>query len=195
MPSGVPVLMPRGFTSAARASHAFGASWSLKWPASGVGHSGGDEDALAAMRRTDIGSAKHFPSRIIPERGKVPENVGHAHGKVPCDVFKEAVAWSKQANGARDVGPEMALVGDSSSLAGVTEWLAWVACDDDVGGGGLRADELDIRYAPIRIRPVDREHSAAILVLLYLPVDAAVDADGSQCGLDPKLQTADARAE
>jgi hypothetical protein len=59
--------------------------------ASGVGH---DEQSLASVRGTDVGSANAVPPRVIPERGQVPENDVQPERSERCDVLHDDDAGS-----------------------------------------------------------------------------------------------------
>jgi hypothetical protein len=61
-------------------------------PVSGVRH---NEDPVTEVRGTEGGCGDTVPFRIEPERGQVPENLGHASSsKEPWDVLQEDEAWS-----------------------------------------------------------------------------------------------------
>ena len=73
--------------------------------ATGVGQIGDDPDALALVRRADLGSRYAVPLRVIPERGQVGDDVSESSSHEPWDVLHEDVARSKYANDPREVGP------------------------------------------------------------------------------------------
>jgi hypothetical protein len=61
-------------------------------PTVGVGN---DEDSVAKMRGTDVCRRHAVPLRVIPARGQVAENFGHASSnKEPWDVLHERVTRS-----------------------------------------------------------------------------------------------------
>jgi hypothetical protein len=60
-------------------------------PAVGVGN---NPDPVPPVWGTNIGSAYAVPFRIIPERGKVSENVSKPSMKQCCDVLHDDVAGS-----------------------------------------------------------------------------------------------------
>lgn len=55
---------------------------------------GQDEHPLPPVRRPDSLRRKHSPFRIVPEGGKVPENVRHPSNKQASDILKEPEAGS-----------------------------------------------------------------------------------------------------
>ena len=77
---------------------------SLKFPATGLGSSrepGGcpgpdreEEEAVAAVRGSGVGSAKADPLRVIPERGQVTEDFPEPARAERRDVLQEDVSGS-----------------------------------------------------------------------------------------------------
>jgi hypothetical protein len=55
---------------------------------------GNDPDAVPPVRRTNGRSWNNVPLRVIPERGKIPENCFHPSMKQRCDVLHDDVAGS-----------------------------------------------------------------------------------------------------
>jgi hypothetical protein len=55
---------------------------------------GNDENAGALVTGPGIGSANNSPCRVIPQRGKVSENVAQSERKVACDVLQDDEAGS-----------------------------------------------------------------------------------------------------
>jgi hypothetical protein len=46
------------------------------------------------MTSSGVGSANKSPCRVIPQRGKVSENVAQSERKVACDVLQDDEAGS-----------------------------------------------------------------------------------------------------
>lgn len=95
------------------------------------------------MRCSDLGSAKHAPLRIEPERGQAPENGSEpVVNKQPWDVLQDDEAGSNVAKDAHDRVPDPALVGSAGPLAGDAPGLAGEAGGNDVNAPTpLRARE------------------------------------------------------
>jgi len=92
---------------------------------------GQEEDAVAAVRRSHVGRSDTDPLHIEPEFGKRPQHVGEPKRNVSCDVLEESERCSAVLEDSRDVGPEVALVVLSESLACDAERLAGIsACDE-----------------------------------------------------------------
>ncbi len=60
----------------------------------GVGRSGNDEEARAAMRGAGVCRSDNTPARVVPQGGKVAEYLVEAVPKVPCDVLQQNASWS-----------------------------------------------------------------------------------------------------
>lgn len=105
-------------------------------PAVAVGQ---HEESLAEVRRPDLGRAEQTPLRIEPERGKVAEDVGEPKANVARDVLEEGEGGSALVDDPSHFGPEVALVGFSSPLAGEAEGLARVARSDEIHDSTPRA--------------------------------------------------------
>jgi hypothetical protein len=78
------------------------------------------------VRRANVRRSEAAPLRIEPEAGQFPENAVEAQGNVPSWVLQHDESRLHFANDARNVRPEVPLVGLSESLTGNGEWLAWV---------------------------------------------------------------------
>jgi hypothetical protein len=63
-------------------------------------------DALAAVRRSDVGSSYITPLRIVPDFGKAPENSIKSPSSERADVLHDRIARSYLANEARVLKPE-----------------------------------------------------------------------------------------
>jgi hypothetical protein len=53
-----------------------------------------DPDSIALVRRADIGSSEHAPSRIEPHRGQIPENTSESARSEDWAVLHEDVLRS-----------------------------------------------------------------------------------------------------
>lgn len=110
IPSGVPIplpLIPLAFTRFRLTSKVSGVSSMFDAEASGVGHRPrDDEDALTAVRGADVGSADRMPFRIVPERGKRPENSVKTPGPKARHVLHHDNCGSHIANDAGVFPPE-----------------------------------------------------------------------------------------
>jgi len=66
--------------------------------ATGVGKSGPDEHPGPLVRRSEIGSSKHLPLRVIPAAGQTGQDLieqgSSVKAKESCDVFHEDVSGS-----------------------------------------------------------------------------------------------------
>jgi hypothetical protein len=120
---------------------------------------GSDEDTGATVGSSGIGSSYNEPSRVIPERGKVPKDIGKSQREVSGDVLQDDESRSQRANGGGNVGPEVSLIGLSLPLSCVGERLAGVAAGEDVHGLDLRpvddGDVAEVRHAGV-VRGEDR---------------------------------------
>lgn len=161
----------------------FGSTCVLPRLTCGVGH---DPDTFAALGRAALGSRKHIPARIIPERGQVAEYSsekpgrddcaaslqmpdGKLAGEEPGNIFEYEYVGSKRANGSDDGRPEIALVLGGGALPGDAVGLAGESGTEDVNaldlvkvqGGGVAVDR--------HLGPVMREHVAAERINLTKP--------------------------
>jgi hypothetical protein len=119
------------------------------------------------MRRTNGGSRYRVPFRVIPERGKVSENIGKSSSPESPDVFHDDVARSKLANQARVLSPEAASLSvKTRTCASQRDVLAREPAADGVDGSDAVVSKpgsgkvADVVIAGHR-RPVLCEHSAA----------------------------------
>jgi hypothetical protein len=87
------------------------------------------------MRRTNGGSRYSVPLRVIPERGKVRENLGESSSAKSPDVLHKREAWSKLANQAGELSPKAASLSvKTCTAAGQRDVLAREAPADGVDG-------------------------------------------------------------
>jgi len=103
------------------------------------------------VRRSGVGSSNKSPPRVIPQAGKVPNDIGKSHRQVSGDVLQDDESRSQRANGIGHEGPEVPLIFGSLPLACVRERLAGVAAGEDVDGGNVGpvqgGDVAEVRYA------------------------------------------------
>lgn len=90
----------------------------------GVGRFGSDEDAGATVGSAGIGSSYNSPACVIPQRGKVPKDIGKSQRDVSGDVLQDDESRSQRANGCGHMGPEVSLIILPLSLSCVAERLA-----------------------------------------------------------------------
>jgi hypothetical protein len=112
---------------------------------------GQDPDSFPAVRRSDIGSSQHCPSRVIPERGQITEDNSEPPSKESWTVLHEDVAGSNFANDPSHVGPHStSLAGDSLSLSGDADVLARKASSHDVNKSAPRSSVKGLYVIPYR---------------------------------------------
>lgn len=167
-----------------------------RWPpesnsARGVGQ---QKDALASVRRSNVGCAETIPSRIVPERGQVTEHLGEvpsaARRHEPRHVLHENEARSKQINDPSILAPERrAFASESCSLSGKGHVLAGESPADDIDGGEFASNGTHVVVSN-NVGPVLREHGAAERLPLNLPDNVT-----SRNALDAQLQPADPREQ
>jgi len=78
----------------------------LASPAVGVGQVGENPNALAAMRRANVGRSQHSPFRIIPERGKVAEHAVESSSSESWRIFHADKSRSYLAHDASVLAPQ-----------------------------------------------------------------------------------------
>jgi len=175
---------------------AFGVLWSLAfgvgkrltsvrrdrpWPppdaptasaAAGVAH---NEDPVAEVRGSKGRRRNTLPFSSVPEGGQGPKNFSHelpsVDGKEAWDVLHKDVAGSKVPNDSSELGPEPAVIGPSSSLAGDGDRLTWEASADEVDRFEVvRSTVMHVSKA-LDVRPVRSEDALAEGIALDLPDD------------------------
>jgi len=132
--------------------------------ASGVGN---NPDALAKVRRADVGGRDATPERIIPAGGKLAEYLCHSPSKQRCDVLHDDEARSKLANETSIFAPQSralpvetgARASEGDVLAG--ESAADVVDGDSVSGKSVGCEGSDVVIAG-NLRPMLRQHAPAI---------------------------------
>jgi hypothetical protein len=93
--------------------------------ACGVGSN--DEEALASVGCTDVGSAEQCPRHAVPERGKVCGHDRETSSEVGANVLEYHDSGSELGDAVGDPGPEVSGVIGALSLACAGERLAGVA--------------------------------------------------------------------
>ena len=125
------------------------------------------------MRRSDVDSAETVPLRIEPQGGKVGEDSSEAPNNEGCDVLNDDEAGSNHANDAGVLAPESApLSVDALATPRVADVLAGESTTDDVDMLKLLSCAPDV-FVPRGVRPVLREHLAAVRIDLDLPYGVA----------------------
>jgi hypothetical protein len=91
---------------------------------------------------SNFGSSKAHPSRVVPDRGQVPEYSVESSSGDGGDVLQEDEPRSKYANGFGDVSPDARLLAIDSLP---------VACVGDVLAREARADDVDLadEFGPV----------------------------------------------
>lgn len=161
--------------------------------AAGEGH---NEEPLADMGRSHVGSAESRPDRIIPERGKITEDAVESVNNEIWHVLQDRESGSKLAKHSSELAPKTRASTADTSDSGVDP--ADATC---VLTGESPADKVDfleasepgvsdIFDAPICSGPVLRQHGPAKWVLLHLPRQLNANAGFAQRQLDAELEPA-----
>ena len=95
---------------------------------------GQDEDPEPLVRRADFCRAEQARRRSVAQAPKLSQDGFKAEGDVPRDVFEEDPLGGTFPNDAGDLGPEVAGIVGTATLAGRTEGLAGIAGEDDIEG-------------------------------------------------------------
>jgi hypothetical protein len=155
--SGIPApfpLIPCSFSRSRRARNVCGSSPSFVREAAGVAQ---HEETLASVRGSGLGSAKHAPLRIEPQRGKVCEDVVESARSESCDVLDEDPRWPNLIEHTGEVPPEAGARprDDPRPLAGDGDVLAREAASDEIHDSTPRAAVKggDIRPHRARSQP------------------------------------------
>ena len=97
------------------------------------------EESLAAVRRALLFRGEQVPFDIEPEAGQLPENFPETFGHVAPHVFSKEHGGPGFAQHPQDVGPEMAFVVSSLSLAGEAKRLAGIAGREEMKASSPRS--------------------------------------------------------
>jgi hypothetical protein len=79
------------------------------WFAVSVG-AGNHEQSSPHEWKPELRTAKHSPSSIKPDSGKVSEDGLQSSSNQACDVFNDDDFWSNVANNSQILGPQSALL-------------------------------------------------------------------------------------
>jgi hypothetical protein len=111
------------------------------------------------------------PFRVIPERGKIPENGSHSSSKERCHVFHEHISWSYLANDPSELVPKTGpSSGEPGTFSGDADVLAWEAAADEVNAPLALRRERPHVFMLRDFRPVLFEDCGCIRVNLHLPL-------------------------
>ena len=144
---------------------------------------GNNKHALAPVRGAKGGSGKHFPFRIIPERGQIPQDDLHATGEHPPDVFDDCVPGADFPNKSCVVEPQAAAraLPDSRMFSSVGDVLTGETAAEHVHGrqfGPVQRRYIliygDARPVPGEYRPAKRVDLAKPLMFEARPVKTEV---------------------
>ena len=158
-PSAPVALLARGVAQSSRA-----AAWSALRPSElpaalrpslagvidvGVAHAGpaprDDVDASSQMAAARFSRREQSRRNAVAQSSQVMEYVTEAEADMACDVLEQDPLGADLSDDARDIGPEVALVGGSPPLSGDREWLARISGEHDIA-------------APPPESPVERAH-------------------------------------
>jgi hypothetical protein len=107
---------------------------------------GQDEDAQPLVRRADFCRAEQTRRRRVAQAPKFSQHGFKAEGDVTGDVFKEDPLGAALDDDAGDLGPEVAGVVGTGTLACGAEGLAGISGEDDVEspaeGPGIEAAQI-----------------------------------------------------
>ena len=113
---------------------------------------GQDEDAQPLMRRADLCRREQARRRRVAHAPKLSQDGFKPEGDVPGDVFEEHPFRAAFADGAGDVGPEVAGIVSATALSGRAEGLAGVSGEDGVEGAAEGASVETAQIGPDRGR-------------------------------------------
>jgi len=139
----------------------------------GVGHK---PEALASVRRSNIGSSHNSPLRVIPERGKITKDSVKSSSNEHWAILHEDVTGSYFANHPRHVLPHSAsLTVESISFACDGDVLTGKPARYDVNNSSPRFSVKGLNVIPNR----ERREKTVILsgaqhaCWIWLPLDGA----------------------
>lgn len=99
---------------------------------------GQDEDPQPLVRRADLCRREQARRRRVAQSPKLSQDGFEAQGDVTGDVFEEDPFRATFADGARNVGPQVAGIVGAATLSGRAEGLARVSGEDGVKGAAER---------------------------------------------------------
>ncbi|WKB50789.1 hypothetical protein N7L95_13285 [Eleftheria terrae] len=152
-----------------------------------VGVGSDQPEAVAPVRRPDIGSSQHRPPAVIPERGQVTEDASESPSTERWAVLHEDVARSNLAHDARHLGPEAgALAVDAGAPAGDADILAGKAARYHVNTASPSASVKGAHVIPNR----ESREKAIVLAGDENACGVGVELDGAN-GAPSKLVAAE----
>jgi hypothetical protein len=131
--------------------------------ATGVGH---NKKPLSRMRRTDGTSWKYKRPRGVARSLQVIKDFIESEGNVAFNVFSNNPSRRELSHKSEHFRPQVALVSVSAALAGMAEWLAWVASDHKLNWWQFVSCNCSYIVVNPHIRPPCRQHRLAKLVAL-----------------------------
>lgn len=144
------------------------------------------------MPRANGGSGKRLPLRIIPERGKVTQDLVEAADAQGRDVFDDNIFRPERADDAAELSPEArSSARQTGAPAEIADVLAREAAADEIDlqrGVRLSREGADIVEARDAL-PVASEDRSAVGVAFDLPVAAEARA------VEAEVESADAGEE
>ena len=144
---------------------------------------GNNKHALAPVRGAKGGSGKHFPFRIIPERGQIPQDDLNPSGEQSAHVFDDDVPGTHFPDESCVVEPQAAAraLPDSRMFSSVGDVLTRKTAAEHVHGRQFVAFQRphiliygDARPVPGEYRPAKRVDLAKPLMFEARPVKAEV---------------------
>lgn len=128
-----------------------------------------DEDSLAAVGSTDLGSANSEPVRIIPSFGKLPEDGVEAPRREDGDILHDNETRSKVANDTSELKPEAAaLIFEASTSPSRRHPLTRETSAEAVDFWGVEANVSHV-FVDEGSGPVSGGDSSTPLVSFTLP--------------------------
>jgi hypothetical protein len=113
---------------------------------------GQDEEASSLVGRAHFCRAEYSRRNLVTNSLEVSPHGVKAASKVSCDVFEEDACWAYLLNNPVHIGPEMARVSLSSALSSGAEWLARVACSEEIHCSAPRSAVEGLEIVPDRSR-------------------------------------------
>jgi len=79
-----------------------------------------------------VGSANNSPPRVIPQAGKVSNDIGKSHREVTGDVLQHDESRSQRANGSTDEWVEVSLIVLPLPIPCMRKRLTWISAGEDI---------------------------------------------------------------
>lgn len=93
---------------------------------------GEDEQALAAVRCADFRRRKQSCRNDVTHADQFSGDFGKSEAEMMGDIFEEYDGCIAFADDARDVGPKVSRISRPKAPPGNREWLARIACSEDI---------------------------------------------------------------